>query len=231
MPEGYGRFRSLALRRDWCEWLLPACLTLIFLLTFFKWVGLYPAGYAAYTQNAWQALFAGLSVDPVSEKFLGHEKSINDRLHASWWLLPYLILVVFAFVLTWGERVAKLMRWKVPPMMQAMGKMRPALLAACAGLTLVLIVIQCVSGFSLEKAVNSIAEESFKADREKAKTPEEIQDVDMKVATVKAQYHYRTTTWLTLTIILHFLAFGACISDTMLIHRGDKPPPRIGIMW
>jgi hypothetical protein len=231
MPEGYGHFHSLALRRDVCAWLLPACMTLIFLLSFFKWVGLYPAGYAAYTQNAWQALFGGLSVDPVSEKYLGLEKPIDDRLHGSLWLLPYLILVLFAFVLTWGERVAKMMRWKVPPVLQAMGKMRPALLATCAGLTLLFLVIQCISGFSLEKAVNSIVEESFKTEREAAKTPEEIQNVDMKVATVKARYHYHTTTWLTLTIILHFLALGACISDTLLIHRGDKPPPRIGIMW
>jgi hypothetical protein len=230
-PEGYAHLRSVALSRKVCEWLVPACLTLIFLLTFFKWVGLYPAGYAAYTQNAWQALFGSMSVDPVSEKSLHLEKDFDERLRASMWLLPYLILVTFAFALTWGDRVVKILNLKMPGVVAGIWKMRPALLSACAGLTIFFIIAQTVAGFGLEKAVTSKIEANFKEERDAAKTPEEIQKVEMDMARVKGSYHVRDTIWLTFTIILHFVALAAIIGETMLIHRGQKPPPRVGVMW
>ncbi len=77
------------------------CLTLALVLTFFKWTGSFPAGYAAYTQNAWQALFGTMSADPVSDKLFEMEATLKDRLASSWWLLPYLILLIPAVVLVW----------------------------------------------------------------------------------------------------------------------------------
>jgi hypothetical protein len=53
----------------------------------------------------------------------------------------------------------------------------------------------------------------------------------MQMAEVTGSFHMRTTIWLKLLIALHILALLAVAGETLLIHRGDKPPPRIGIMY
>ena len=42
----------------------PVALFLVFILTFFPWVGVYPGGVADAWQNAWQATVGGYSIDP-----------------------------------------------------------------------------------------------------------------------------------------------------------------------
>ena len=52
-PEGYAHARVLTLNQRLIPFLAPAALGLIFLLTFFPWIGLYPGGVNAGTQSAW----------------------------------------------------------------------------------------------------------------------------------------------------------------------------------
>src|SRR5271166_3874785 len=77
-PEGYSKFRSCKLNRRVCEWLVPICMTLMFILTFFRWVGFYPGGNPAYTQNPWQMMIGSMSVNPVAEKVFLKEKELNE---------------------------------------------------------------------------------------------------------------------------------------------------------
>jgi hypothetical protein len=230
-PEGYRKLCSIALSRVVCHWLAPICLTFCFFLTFFNWVGSYPAGYAAYTQNGWQALIADLSVDPVSEKEMKMGGPLNQWLRSSWWLLPYMILLIVGVVLAWSEPLMKRTKLKFPPVVEGMLRLRPALVAACAGITLFFILVQCAAGFGVDRALNQMVQDKFKDVRTDAKTPEEIQRVEMQMAEVTGSFHMRTTIWLKLLIALHILALLAVAGETLLIHRGDKPPPRIGIMY
>lgn len=221
----------MPLNRVICHWLAPVSLTIVFFLTFFNWAGSYPAGYPAYTQNGWQALVADFSADPVSEKLMKMEAPLNERLRSSWWLLPYMILLIVEVFLAWIEPVLKRANVKFPPIVESVVRLRPALLAACAGATLFFILIQCTAGFGVNRAIQQMVQEKFADERAAAKTPEEIQRVEMRTAEIAGSFHMRTTFWLKLVIALHVLALLAIVGETLLIHRGDKPPPRIGVMW
>ena len=230
-PKGYARLCSIPLNKTVCHWLAPVCLTLVLVLTFFNWVGMYPAGYAAYTQNGWQALVADLSADPVSEKEWKMEGPINEWLRSSWWLLPYMVLLIPGVLLAWSEPLVKSGKVKLPAVVEGMLRLRPALLGACVGITLLFVLIQTAASFGIERATHNMVQEKFREARKEAKTPEEIQKVEMKVAEVTGGFHLRSTFWLKLSIGLHILALLAIVGETLLIHRGDKPAPRIGVMW
>lgn len=230
-PEGYKHIASVPLTHQLCQWLVPICFTLIFLLGFFNWVGFYPAGYAAYAQNGWQALFGVMSADPVSEKLMKEEADINKGLRASMWLLPYFICMLLGLLLAWYEPIVQRLKPKLPSIFENVAHYRPALLALAAGVSLICVFMHYVGGYGLERAIASKIEESFKEEREKAKTPEEIQNVEMKIAMVKGSFHPRSTMWLQFMMFCHVLALIGTVGETLLIHRGSKPPPRIGVMW
>jgi predicted Zn finger-like uncharacterized protein len=229
--EGYAHVHSALLNHQVCRWLAPVALTLVFFLSFFNWFGFYPAGYAAYTQNAWQALFATMSVDPVAEKVFDKEKELNQALSASWWLLPYLLLLLVGLALAWSEPAIKAFHLKLPALVEHWWGHRHALLAACAGLTLLFLLLQCAAGFGLERALAAKIEQATKERREKAKTPEEIQIAEMEIARDMGAFHPRTTLWLRLVVLFHFLALAGIVGETLLVHRGGKPPPRVSVMW
>src|SRR5262249_26778383 len=57
------------------RWIGPIALIVLFVLTFFPWVGSYPGGIGAYTQNGWQTMAHGLTTDPVAEEALGFDET------------------------------------------------------------------------------------------------------------------------------------------------------------
>ncbi len=225
----YPHQHYLTLDRKICSWLAPICLSIIFILTFFKWVGLYPAGYSAISQNAWQALVADISVDPVFEEKIFHkEKELNDSLRSSWWLLPYLPLLMLGLLLAWADHLLRLAKTPLPPALQGLWRHRSTWISVCAGLTLFFLLIQWTTGFSLSRALTAgISEELLKD----ARTPEAIQVAEMRIAMSKAEFYPGTTFWFRLVVFLHVVALVGIACETWLNNRGDKPPPRAGVMW
>ncbi len=63
-PEGYQRKYTIWFSPKVLQYVAPVALFLIFVLTFFPWVGVYPGGVADAWQNAWQATVGGYSIDP-----------------------------------------------------------------------------------------------------------------------------------------------------------------------
>jgi hypothetical protein len=232
-PELHGctKIYSMPLSRRVCEVLVPASLTLIFLLTFFRWIGFYPAGYAAYTQNPWQAMFGDMSVDPVSDKVFGKETELKEGLRPAWWLIPYFILLVFGLFLAWAEPALRGMDLRLSKTAEHILRFRPAALAACVGLTLFLVLIQAAAGFGLENALRGRLPEELVEERKLAKTPEEFQKANMKIAVEEARWQMKSTLAMNLVIVMHLLALAGVIGETLLIHRGQEPPPRIGVLW
>lgn len=232
ISEGYSRFRSVLLNRNICHWLVPVCFTLIFLLSFFKWDGFYPAGHAAYTQNAWQAMVGSMSVDPVAEKVFQKEKDLSETLRASLWLLPYLILVIVGLALAWVVSFVKSMNLRLPAILENMMDHRPTILMGCAALTLLILLIQTAVGFGLQNAMQERLPEELVEEQKAAKTPEENQKIEMKIAREHGQYGpVQTTFVLKFVVFLHILALIGIMGETMLIRRGQRPPPRLGVMW
>ena len=213
------------------RWLPAAGLTLALLLTFAPWDGMYPAGYPAYTQNAWDALFAGLGRDDVAEDELNFEQNLRPKLRSSWWLLPYFLALPPALVLAWLGPLAGRPGVKLPAFLNPVLRYRPALLAGLTGLTLLLLVLQWGTGFGVDRAARAMAAENFAKDMKDANTPEKQQRVEMRVAAGVGACNLRTTFWLRLAALAHLAALAGVAGEALLQGRGDRPPPRVGIVW
>jgi hypothetical protein len=228
---GYAHTGSIRLDPRVIRFIPAAALTLVFFLTFFNWDGMYPAGYGAYTQNAWQCLFASISDDPVAEKEFKMLAELEKNIHSSWWLFPYLLFLFPALALAWAGPIVDLAKIKLPAGVEPLWQYRPAALGALVVLMLLFFMAQWASGLGLQRAIDSRIEEINAADKEKAKTPEEKQLWEMKVSTSKAEAQVRTTPWMRLAFLCQLLAALAVVAEAGLALRGSKPTPRVAVMW
>jgi hypothetical protein len=233
---GYARMHSIPLEPKVVRFIPPVALFLAFVLTFFSWNGLYPAGYSAYTQSAWGAVFGSISRDSVADeqwkigdKLFGDV--LDERVHTSWWLVLYLLLLFPTLALAFAGPVVEMAKIKLPPNIENLWKYRPLALGVLAGLTLLLLLAQWGSGLGLQNALNTYVEQALAEDKAKATTPEKMKIWEMKVAQAKGGYHAKTTPWLRLSMLLHVLAALAIVAEAGLTIRGNKPPPRAAVMW
>jgi hypothetical protein len=228
---GYTHMVSLPLEPKVVRWIPAGALFVAFLLTFFSWNGLYPGGYSAYTQNAWQGLFASVSEDQVAEDELKIGKELQDRVHTTWWILPYLLFLFPTLILAVAGPVADLTKIKLPPNVEAIWRFRPLALGGLAVLVLIFLLAQWASGFGLQRAVSDKIDADFAAKKAEANTPEKMQRWEMNVSAAKGAFHVRTTPWLRFAVLLQLLAAAAVAAEAGLMLRGKKPPPRVAAMW
>ena len=218
---------------DWVVWLPVVCMTLVFFFSFFKWVGMFPAGYHAYSQNAWQCLFAGLSVDPVSEEVLQLNEKLSARLYSNWWMLLYLVLMVGTVVAVWSDRLATLQNWKIPKVWQVIDHYRAPILAIVCTLGALTLIAQSTLGFGLEHAVQSIVKENpvNVAAYENATTPEKQQKAEMLTASEKGSYHLHVTWAYRLALYLHLLSAVALSLTAYLSRKPLTRPIRLTLQY
>jgi hypothetical protein len=228
---GYGRIKSFPLDPHVIRWIPAGSLFLVFVLTFFSWNGLFPGGYSAYTQNAWGGLFATLSWDEVAEDEMQLKEELRNRLHTSWFLFPYLLLLLPTLAVAVAGPVVDVAKVKLPPNVEQLWHFRPALLGALCVISLLFLMAQWASGFGLQRAVQSKIEADLAEAKAAANTPEKVQRLEMRMDAAKGRYHARTTVWLRLTVLLQLLACAAVAAEAGLMLRGNKPPPRLAAMW
>ena len=58
-PGGYTHRLTITLNPQIVPWVAPVCLVLVFVLSFFPWVGRFYGSYDVLTQSAWGAAFGG----------------------------------------------------------------------------------------------------------------------------------------------------------------------------
>jgi hypothetical protein len=237
---GYSHIASLPLEPHVLRWIPAAALFLTFVLTVFPWNGCFPAGYSAFTQNAWGAATGVMSHDDVAyeELRVGDSKTgdkvgdvLDKRLHMNLWLFPYLLLIFPTLLLAVAGPVVDMGKVKLPPEVQRYWQYRPVVLGVLATLLLLLLLAQWASGFGLQRAVNEWAEAEFAESKATATTPEKLQVWEMQVAMLKGKFHVKTTPWLRLAVLFHLLAAAAVLAEAGLMMRGTKPPPRVAAMW
>lgn len=212
-------------------WIAPAALLVAFILSFFSWAGMYPAGYSAYTQNAWLALFASVSADPVAEDELKLLTDIKDRLRTSWWLLPYLPLLLLGVAAAWAGVIASRLKLKLPSVVQSFWQYRSAAIGVLSVLMLFFVMAQWSAGIGLQRAIHDRIEAEHATAKAEANTPEKMQRWEMKVAMQQGAYQVRTTIWLRLVVLSHAIAAIAIVLEAWMLLRGDRSPPRIGLEW
>jgi len=237
---GYSHIASLPLEPQVLRWIPAGALFLAFILTVFPWNGSFPAGYSAFTQNAWGAALGVMSHDPVAYEELRVRDSktedkvgdvLDRRLHMNLWLFPYLLLIFPTLLLAIAGPVVDMGKVKLPQDLEPYWQYRPVALGILATLLLLLLLAQWASGFGLQRAVNEWAEAEYAESKAAATTPEKIQKWEMDVAMFKGKYHVKTTPWLRLAVLMHLLAAAAVLAEAGLMIRGTKPPPRVAAMW
>ncbi|HKA06324.1 MAG TPA: hypothetical protein VKD71_03645 [Gemmataceae bacterium] len=227
----YRKIVSIPFKHDVMRWIAPAAMTLVFFLTMLPWDGMYLAGNSAYTQNAWQCAFGSVSYDPVAEQLMQFSAELDKRVHASLWLVPYLMLLFPALVLAWAGPIVEVSKTKLPPGLEPYWKFQPLILAGALGVMFLFLLAQCISGFGIQQGVDQYVEEMYKERRGYAKTPEQNQTLEMEIDSKRGSLRVKTTPWLRLAILFHLVGTLAAVAEYGLAWRGTKPPPRVAAMW
>jgi hypothetical protein len=203
-------------------------LTAVLVLTFFPWVGCYAGDSAVYAQRPWGALFG--STPTRNFKFAGTVPGgWVDGMHSDWKvLLPCFLLLLVALAFAWAERWFHVFPRRLPPPLTKVWPWRNAIVAGCAALVLLLLVIQWANGFGMERAIRQQVADKFAKEREQAAGSREAQD-NLKYAEEQEldRYDLEHTTWMYLALACAALAVGAILLRDRLEIRGNKPPPKI----
>ena len=212
-------------------WIPAACFTLVFLLTFFTWVGVYPGGYRAYTQNGWEAAFGSLDSNNFAEEVLKLEGELAKRTPWNLLLVPFLFGLLLLLAVAWVERVLRDPDQLPVPAMAQYWRYRFAAIAGLGALLFGLLAFQSRIGFGLETAVRKVAAEKFETERQSADNSAAKQKVDVKEGREVGSYQLGTTSWLALALAALLVGVAAAALKFWLDTRGTKPPPRVSLTW
>jgi len=226
-PAGYAHSLTVWLSPRVLRWVAPVAVVALFVLLFFPWTGAYPGGYGVYTQNAYQTIWGGVSVDSVGEKALALGKPYDD-VGASRVMLFYALFVLLALILVLAPLVLSPARvLTLPRIVRALWRRRLELLAAVAVATFVLLMIQLGMGFGLETAANARADKDPAGDLSAASNPEERETATIHRGAELGPYHFGRTLWLHLAVLSHLLIIAGLGLEIWIARRGPRPLPRL----
>lgn len=226
-PPGYIHSVTIRINPRVLRWIVPIEVVGLFVLIFLPWTGAYPGGYPAYTQNALQTIWGGVSVDPVATESLGLSKPYDD-VKKNPWMLIYTLLVLFAAVLVVAPVFIIAQRIKTyPAIVETLWRHRLKLLGLTALAALVVLIVQLSMGFGLETAVQAKADQNVTNEIAAAKTPEDHEKANIHRAMELSPFNFRHTLWLDLAILCHVLILCGVGLEIWLERRGSRPLPRI----
>lgn len=235
-PAGYAHSSGFTLAPKVLAWVPAACLTLIFVFSFFTWVGSYAGGYTLYSQSAWQTFSGAIHPNTaIPADAIPDETDITQRSHTSLWMVPYLLLLVVTLIAAWAERVLGASdRAKLPPHVARLeGHVWPwrfAGLVALAAVLLLLLVLQSWRGFGLERAVWSHAADRAGVSARDAGTqltPREEREQEIRQGLIVNRFGLNKTWAYSLSILAHFVALITLLALLWLDRRGNRPAPRV----
>lgn len=238
-----GQSRGLSVNPRIIPWLAPLSLLCIFILLFFSWVGMYPGGIGVVTQTGWGSAFGSANRDDgwykystdtrakYWEKYYGSDVEPLTKPGVSI-LLIFFILILLPAVLASLISVAisaKLIPIAVPPPLQAFWPMRSLFVGGLALATLIFLLFELFYGFPLEHTARGQVEAAVELEKQAA-TPAEQRDGprwDIEKGVRLGGYVLRTTTWLTLVLILNVIAVIGCALEMWLERRGAQAMPHL----
>jgi hypothetical protein len=239
-PEGYQRKYTIWFSPKALQYVAPVALFLVFVLTFFPWVGVYPGGVADAWQNAWQATVGGYSFDPdvvgavppfkVAEK--GAEKTVEPGYNVL--LIFYFLVFIPTLVIAVGcLALTFLPAPKLPP---ALSPILPWRWGIVAGLNLILLLflaLQLVLGFSLVNNVLAATDSDItaRAEKREAGVTTTTQARHDAIDRGLIRQELRRTIWLDLVVFLHLVALAGAGLMFWINRRGSRPAPRIDTLW
>jgi hypothetical protein len=226
--DGYRRTATLSINPRVLPWVAPVCLVLVFFLLFFNWLGLYPGGVPAATQNAWQAGFAGLSIDGDMADLVPAMKDEKYKPGASVLTIFYLLLFIPVLLVTIASIAIDFVSLKLPPAVERLLPWRWGIVAAANLILFLFLALQLLLGFSLDNRYGEWVDGQFDTKAVK-KTDEQKKDAARRGEFMDVLYH----TWaLKLAILLHLLAIVCSALMFWASQRGTtRPLPRMELRW
>jgi hypothetical protein len=239
-PEGYQHAATVWFSPKVLPWVAPACLFLVFILSLFPWVGLYPGGVAAATQRPWQATFGWVSVDGDMKSYVPWMKDEKDKeddkdkgkYEPGWSVLTifYLLLFFPALALTVASVVLDHLPLKLPPALQQVLPWRWGIVAAVNLILFLFLALQLLLGFSLESRYKDYVETKFKVSAKEPKSTQQ-QKTEEALQGAALQSLHRTVA-LRLVILLHLVAITCAALMFWVAQRGTgRPLPKVELLW
>jgi hypothetical protein len=213
-------------------WIPAVTFFLIFVLTFFNWVGKYPDGIGVVTQNAWQAAFGYYSLDAAFDQMDQFEVA-KDAPGFSVNSFFYLLAFVPIMVVTIAVVVVSILAVKMPPAIQNVWSWRFLAVGVLTLIPLFFLALQNLAGFPLEDKARTKIEEKNKGDKKAAGNNEiNIKKVDIKEGQEIGAESLARTRIRSLVILLHFIATAGAFLAFWVERRGpSRPLPRFEMLW
>jgi hypothetical protein len=237
-PAGYGRKFSLQLNSIVLAWIPAASLFLIFILTFFTWVGSFPGGVGVYTQNAWQVFYGGSYIDPVYKKDVFEDQFRNpfdekqDTPSFSFLAFCYLFTLIPVMLAVIAVTGASQLQVKLPPVVEKVWEWRYLAVGVLTAVPLFFLLLQSLAGFPLEDKLKSLAIRPHASARSNAKTDDEIKKVDILEGKEIGALSLHRTWARSVVVLLQLLATACAFLAYWMDRRGaGRPAPRLEFLW
>jgi len=216
---------------------VPAvALFLVFILTFFPWVGICPGGVCVDSQSAWQAVFGWTSTPDKDTAALSwfkgkqHDKTVppsmaGEAVEPGFGVLAffYLPLLMFNLAVAAAVVAAGFFPKLLPPAVLKYFPWRWAILSAVTLVAFFVLLLQDLTGFSLERratdAVNKVTKTSDEFSKETAILRGTYQQAIVR------------TFWYRLAFWLHFWALFFAFVTMLANVRTPQPCPRVDLLW
>jgi uncharacterized protein YjbJ (UPF0337 family) len=226
-PGHYAHSRTVWLSPRVLRWVAPVVVVALFVLLFFPWTGAFPGGYGVYTQNAYQTIWGGVSVDRVGTEALALAKPYDD-VGENRVMLFYTLLVLLALVLVLAPLALSAARVHgLPRIVRALWQWRLELLGAVAIAAFVLLIVQLCLGFGLEVAADARVDKNLASESSTARTPEERETATIHREVELGPFHFGRTLWLDLALLGHVLLLAGLGLEIWIKRRGLRPLPRL----
>jgi hypothetical protein len=217
-------------------WVAPICLILVFVLSFFPWVGRYYGGYGVITQSAWGAAFGSSSVDEVydNKTHWDEETKPEEKPGVSVLMIFFLIVGLLPAVAV-GLAAAALPRlksqFKLPPGLVLAEPWRWLIVTGVTAVALLFLFLQMVTSFSIESRTRDQVAKAAAQGRVGANAIDS-KWIDIEEGKELAGSGLRRTFYLRLSFLLLIIAVAGAAATHWLENRGpDRSLPRFEILW
>jgi hypothetical protein len=255
-PGEYTRKMSIWFSPKVLQFVPPVMLFVVFVCLWLPWVGVYPGGYAAVTQNAFTvAVPSYVSDDPNVDDNIFHfadkdqkpskdkksdedkdEKKEKDKgaERPAWGLLALFYLLTFfpVFALTVASAAIGVIPVKLPPAVLLVLPWRWGIIFALNLVVFFILVLQLIAGFPIESSLKSYGE--WKAGQVYKETKRNtVQETNYRIIVGGYVNMTERTVWLQLAFYLHLVT----VLVTLLLfwlsqrERFNKPLPQLELRW
>jgi hypothetical protein len=159
------------------------------------------------------------------------EKALNIYVKSNLLMLLYFLLVIAGLVLILAPQILARSAYKLPPALQSIWPWRSALGAGAVLLSFLILLLQMWLGFGLENGVADMVSKACEEQAKAANTPEKQLRVDIQRGLQVGAFCLARTGWLTWVVLLHFVALVAVGLELWAERRGNRPTPRLDVLW